>query len=122
MNNNRIWVFHEPFQGRQSADYLCVVTVDVLGAVQPCKHNQWLRSATQSRLKEFVSSAQGLSEDYGTVINALRCEWSNGQLEGQINRLKFIKRQVYGRAKFDLLRARVLHSIASFNVTEIFIQ
>jgi transposase len=35
----------------------------------------------------------------------------NGQLEGQINRLKLIKRQMYGRAKFDLLRARVLHSM-----------
>lgn len=45
------------------------------------------------------------------VKNALRFKWSNGQLEGQVNRLKLIKRQMYGRAKFDLLRARVLHSI-----------
>jgi len=43
------------------------------------------------------------------VKNALSYEWSNGQLEGQVNRLKLIKRQMYGRAKFDLLRARVLH-------------
>jgi transposase len=60
-----------------------------------------------------------LSEDYEAVMNALRYEWSNGQLEGQVNRLKLVKRQMYGRAKFemygrakfDLLRARVLHSI-----------
>jgi transposase len=45
------------------------------------------------------------------VRNAIAYEWSNGQLEGQINRLKLIKRQMYGRAKFDLLRARVLRSI-----------
>jgi transposase len=72
--------------------------------------NEWLRSAAQSKLKEFVSFARGLSEDYGAVMNALRYDWSNGQLEGQVNRLKLIKRQMYGRAKFDLLRARVLHS------------
>jgi transposase len=74
------------------------------------KFNEWLRSAAQSTLKEFVSFARGLSEDYEAVMNALRHEWSNGQLEGQVNRLKLIKRQMYGRAKFDLLRARVLHS------------
>ena len=71
--------------------------------------NEWLRSAMRSKLKEFVSFARGLSEDYGAVKNALRYVWSNGQLEGQVNRLKLIKRAMYGRAKFDLLRARVLH-------------
>ena len=75
------------------------------------KFNEWLRSAMQSKLKEFESFACGLSEDYEAVINALRYEWSNGQLEGQVNRLKLIKRMMYGRAKFDLLRARVLRSI-----------
>ncbi len=72
--------------------------------------NGWLRVAMQSKLKEFVGFARGLSEDYEAVKNALRYEWSNGQLEGQVNRLKLIKRQMYGRAKFDLLRARVLHA------------
>ena len=76
------------------------------------KFNEWLRSASQSKLKEFVSFARGLSEDYEAVKNALCYEWSNGQLEGQVNRLKLIKRQMYGRAKFDLLKARVLHSIS----------
>ena len=76
----------------------------------PTELNEWLRSAAQSKLKEFMSFARGLSEDYAAVKNALRYKWSNGQLEGQVNRLKLIKRQMYGRAKFDLLRARVLHS------------
>lgn len=75
------------------------------------KFNEWLRSAEQSKLKELVSFARGLSEDYEAVKNALRCEWSNGQLEGQVNRLKLIKRMMYSRAKFDLLRARTLHSM-----------
>ncbi len=72
--------------------------------------NEWLRAAMQSKLKEFESYARGLSEDYEAVKNALHYEWSNGQLEGQVNRLKLIKRMMYGRAKFDLLKARVLHS------------
>jgi transposase len=74
------------------------------------KFNEWLRSAARCQLGEFVSFARGLSEDFEAVKNALRYEWSNGQLEGQVNRLKLIKRMMYGRAKFDLLRARVLHS------------
>lgn len=43
---------------------------------------------------------------------ALATEWSNGQTEGQVTRLKLVKRQMYGRAKFDLLRWRVLHRAA----------
>ena len=70
----------------------------------------WLRSAARSNLKEFVGFARGLSEDCESVRNALTYEWSNGHLEGQVNRLKLVKRMMYGRAKFDLLRARVLHS------------
>lgn len=74
------------------------------------KFNEWLRSAARSQLGEFVSFARGLSEDFEAVKNALRYEWSNSQLEGQVNRLKLIKRMMYGRSKFDLLRARVLHA------------
>jgi transposase len=77
----------------------------------PTELNEWPRSAAQSKLKELVSFARGLSEDYEAVKNALHYAWSNGQLEGQVNRLKLIKREMYGRAKFDLLRARVLHAV-----------
>jgi transposase len=71
----------------------------------------WLRAVVKRQLKEFVSFARGLSEDYEAVKNALRYKWSNGQFEGQVNRLKMIRRQMYGRAKFDLLKARVFHSM-----------
>ena len=71
----------------------------------------WLRAAAQSRLKEFIGFARGIGEDYEAVKNALSYEWSNGQLEGQVNRLKLIKRQMYGRGKLDLLKARVLHAV-----------
>ena len=55
--------------------------------------------------------ARGLTEDLGAVGAALSHPWSQRQTEGQVNRLKLIKRQMYGRAKFDLLRARVLHAM-----------
>jgi len=45
------------------------------------------------------------------VEAALTLKWSNGQVEGQVNKLKTIKRQMDGRAKFDLLRARGLHAV-----------
>ena len=50
----------------------------------------------------------GLKKDIAAVTAAVDTDWSNGQTEGQINRLKTIKRQMYGRANFDLLRKRVL--------------
>ena len=63
--------------------------------------------------KSLKSFANGLRSDLAAVRNALSMPWSNGQVEGQINRLKFIKRQMYGRAKLDLLRKRVLYRVPS---------
>jgi transposase len=71
---------------------------------------QWLIDAQRSEIPELVSFANGLTEDVGAVRAVLSYEWSNGQVEGQVHRLKMIKRQMYGRANLDLLRARVLHS------------
>lgn len=71
--------------------------------------DDWLKEVETSDIPELKSWANGLLADEAAVRNALSSEWSNGQTEGQVNRLKTIKRQMYGRAKFDLLRARVLH-------------
>jgi transposase len=68
----------------------------------------WLETAKTSGIPALISFANGLQKDLAAVRNALRYAWSNGQTEGQVNRLKFIKRSMYGRAKFDLLRKRVL--------------
>ena len=54
--------------------------------------------------------ARGLTTDYAAVRAALTLQWSNGQVEGQINPLKLVKRQMYGRANFDLLRSRFLYA------------
>lgn len=69
----------------------------------------WLATSTAADApREMAGFAQGLKQDYSAVKAALTLPWSNGQVEGQINRLKLIKRQMYGRAKFDLLRRRFL--------------
>ena len=67
----------------------------------------WLVEAAESELRSF---ANGLKQDEAAVQAALKLPWSNGQTEGQITRLKLIKRQMCGRAKQDLLRARVLQA------------
>ena len=68
----------------------------------------WLAACTQSGIGTLVSFAKGLRQDYAAVRAALEEPWSSGQAEGQINRLKMLKRQMYGRAGFELLRKRVL--------------
>jgi len=75
---------------------------------QPKKLKPWLTNVLESGIEAFVSFAKGIVKDFEAVENALSMPWSNGQTEGQVNRLKFIKRQMYGRANFDLLRRRVL--------------
>jgi transposase len=71
--------------------------------------DDWLRRATSSEIPiEMRRFASGIQTDLAAVQGALRLPWSNGQTEGQVNRLKLIKRLMYGRAKFDLLRQRVL--------------
>jgi transposase len=68
----------------------------------------WLELAKGSGLPAFMSFVRGVLSDYSAVKAAFTLEWSNGPVEGHVNRLKFIKRQGYGRASFELLRRRVL--------------
>ncbi|MDP4026452.1 ISL3 family transposase [Methylobacterium sp. NEAU 140] len=69
--------------------------------------DDWLRAARSSALKRFAS---GLRRDAAALANAIALPWSTGPAEGQISRLKTIKRQMYGRAGFELLRQRVLNA------------
>jgi transposase len=70
----------------------------------------WIQEIKRSRFGPLVRFAYGLQKDIVAVTAAVETEWSNGQTEGQINRLKAIKRPMYGRAGFAQLRARVLPS------------
>jgi hypothetical protein len=68
----------------------------------------WMAEATHSGIAELVRFACGLQDDLSAVKPGLTLEWSNGVTEGQIHRLKLLKRQGYGRASFALLGQRVL--------------
>jgi transposase len=70
----------------------------------------WITEVEGSQLPELKAFARGLGQDWAAIEAVLREEWSNGQTEGQVHRLKLLKRQMYGRAKFDLLRAKVLYA------------
>ncbi len=72
--------------------------------------SRWLVAADQSGMPEFHGFASGIRRDLQAVTAALKWEWSNGQTEGQVNRLKTLKRAMYGRAKLDLLRLRLLYA------------
>ncbi|RVK28125.1 transposase [Sinorhizobium meliloti] len=74
----------------------------------PGKLNSWIDDAVNSGLVAIERFARVLHRDLDAVCNAIELSWSNGQAEGQINRLKKIKRAMYGRAGPELLRARVL--------------
>ena len=74
----------------------------------PERLDDWLAQADRCGVKKLQNFAWGLRQDYNAVKAALSYEWSNGQVEGQVNRLKSIKHPMYGRANFDLLRRRVL--------------
>ena len=65
----------------------------------------WLNEAVDSELASFAS---GVRDDEAAVRAAIVEPWSNGQTEGQVTRLKLVKRQMYGRANIDLLRARMV--------------
>lgn len=70
--------------------------------------DDWLRDAENGGVPEMKRFAMDVRKDEAAVRAALSLPWSNGQVEGQVNRLKLIKRQMYGRANCDLLRTRVL--------------
>jgi transposase len=89
----RARAFIEMIKGRQSAEF-----------------SSWLdRAGGEETPPEVRRFADGLRTDLAAVQAALELPWSNGPVEGHINRLKLLKRQMYGRAKFDLLRCRFLY-------------
>jgi transposase len=73
---------------------------------------EWIKSIEDSKdkLPGLKTFARGLKRDIKAVQNAIQLKWSNGPVEGHVNRIKSIKRQMYGRASFELLRRKVLLS------------
>ncbi|MFC5409708.1 transposase [Larkinella bovis] len=71
--------------------------------------DDWLRSCRHCPSKLLQQFGRKIEYDYQAVRAAITSEWSNAQTEGQVTRLKLLKRQMYGRAKLDLLRQRILY-------------
>jgi transposase len=76
---------------------------------QPAQLDSWLERAATSTVQAFTRLASSLRDDYAAVKAGVTLPWSTGPVEGQINRLKMLKRQMFGRANIDLLRLRVLY-------------
>jgi transposase len=70
----------------------------------------WLVRAEATQMPSLRSLARGLRQDFDAVKAGLTLEWSSGRVEGNVNRIKMIKRTGYGRAEFDLLRSRILYA------------
>ena len=75
---------------------------------QPDHLDPWLARAADSPLVPLQRFAKGLRDDYDAVKAGLTLPWSNGPVEGHINRLKTLKRQMFGRSGLDLLQRRFL--------------
>jgi len=69
----------------------------------------WLKAVETAHLQAFQSFVTGIQQDKDAVLAGFTLPWSNGPLEGNVNRLKLIKKSMYGRAEFDLLKIRVLY-------------
>ncbi|WP_405089086.1 transposase [Microbispora sp. NBC_01389] len=70
--------------------------------------DDWMAKVDADDLPYLRSFTKGLRQDHAAVLNGLTLQHSSGAVEGNVNRLKMLKRQTYGRATFDLLRKRVL--------------
>jgi transposase len=77
---------------------------------QPAQLDPWLKRATMSTLEALRHYATGLYEDYDAVKAGVTLPWSTSPVEGHINRLKMLKRHMFGRARLDLLSRRFLRA------------
>ena len=82
--------------------------IDLVRHQLPKQLDTWLENAKNSTIKAFQSFAKGLDEDYDAVKAGISLDISNGPVEGQNNRLKMLKRQMFGRAGLDLLAKRLI--------------
>ena len=90
--------------GELAASFVTLVK-DKASKDRATRFEGWLSSARGTELNAFV---RGICRDHDAVLAAVVEPWSTGPVEGQINRLKLLKRSMYGRASHDLLRQRVL--------------
>ncbi|WP_026218689.1 MULTISPECIES: transposase [Streptomycetaceae] len=83
---------------------------DVIRNLGGTRLPQWLSRVRADDLPALHSFANSLQRDHAAVFAGLTLPWSNGPTEDAVNRIKMLKRQMYGRANLDLLRHRILHT------------
>jgi transposase len=81
--------------------------------LKPDLLNGWMKEVRESKIKELVSFVNGIERDYDAVRAGLTYSWSQGPVEGAVNKIKTHKRLMYGRASFSLLRTKMLHQKVS---------
>ena len=81
---------------------------EILFGKDSTKLNTWITKSKALGIKELNSFITGITRDIEAVENAINYEYSNGLAEGKINKIKVIKRIMYGRCTFEILRNRVL--------------
>jgi len=85
--------------------------ISAAGFIALIKSKSWMSKAEASGIPELQRFANGLQRDKAAILAGLTLIHSNGQVEGQVTRIKLIKRMMFGRAGFALLRQRVLHAL-----------
>jgi transposase len=101
-------VLKEEVPGFAAMRHLAIRFQSLLRHHNETKLDPWLDDAKACGIPAIVNFARTLMIDIQAVRNAVVERWSNGQTEGQINRLKTLKRAMFGRANVELLRARLL--------------
>jgi transposase len=81
--------------------------------LKPDLLNGWMKEVRESQINELVSFVNGIDRDYDAVRAGLTYSWSQGPVEGAVNKIKTHKRLMYGRASFSLLRKKMLHQKVS---------
>ena len=84
--------------------------LEMIRGRNPAFLEEWLEKCEQSEIVDLQTFAEGLRREYGAIKAGISLEWNNGALEGEVNRLKLIKRTMYGRGGFELLKQKVIHA------------
>ena len=84
---------------------------EILKKASANRLQEWLHQVISLDIKQMSRLANGIKQDIDAVSNAISSSWSSGRVEGKINKLKTLKRQMYGRASLDLLRRKMIFSI-----------
>ncbi|QHA02075.1 hypothetical protein GQF42_00690 [Streptomyces broussonetiae] len=91
-----------------AAAHLIGTFAEMLTTLDGLRLTEWITAAMTSGLPGISSFAAGLEGDFDAVTAGLTTDWNSGPVEGAVNRIKMLKRQMFGRAGFALLRKRVL--------------